>query len=81
MYRERFWELWALYPLPVSIGFLSSILQFVVLLGMTELDVLQQEGLLHVEEGTLGAGKDLCGHLHSGTLCPQVLQALVVLQQ
>lgn len=46
---------------------LCSLLEFVVLLWMTVLNVLQQVGLLHVEERTLRAGKDFSGHLHCGT--------------
>lgn len=60
---------------------LSRFLELVVLLGVALLDVLHQEGLLHVEEGTLGAGKDLGGHLHSSTLRSKVLKAFVVLQK
>lgn len=81
MNGERFWEVWTLGFLPLSVGFLCSVLQFAVLLRMAELYVLQQVGLLHVEERTLGAGEDLGGHLHCGALCSKVLKALVVLQQ
>lgn len=64
---ERFGELRTLGPLLGGLGCLCSPLQFAVLLRVTVLNVLQQVGLLHVEEWTLRAGKDLGGHLHSGT--------------
>lgn len=63
---ERLWELRTLDLLPGSLSRLCRLLQFAVLLRVTVLDVLQQVGLLHVEERTLRAGKDLGGHLHSG---------------
>lgn len=64
---ERFGELRTLGPLLGGLGCLCSPLQFAVLLRVTVLKVLQQVGLLHVEEWTLRAGEDLGGHLHSGT--------------
>lgn len=64
---ERLWELWALDGLLGGHSCLCSSLEFAVLLRMTVLNVLQQVGLLHVEEWTIGAGKDLSGHFHSGT--------------
>lgn len=54
-----------------SWGFLRgcrcSSLELAVVLRVTVLDVLQQVRLLHVEKGTLRAGKDLGGHLDCGT--------------
>lgn len=78
---ERLWEHRALDRLLGGHSCLCSSLEFAVLLRMTVLNVLQQVGLLHVEEWTLRAGKDLSGHLHSGTLGAKVLKAFVVLQE
>ena len=64
---ERLWELGTLGLLLGHVGRLCGPLQSAVLLGVTVLDVLQQVGLLQVEERTLGAGEHLGGHLHSGT--------------
>lgn len=64
---ERLWELRMLGLLLGGLSYLCSPLQFAVLLRVAKLNVLQQVGLLHVEEWTLRAGKDLGGHLHSGT--------------
>lgn len=64
---ERLWELRMLGLLLEGLSCLCSPLQFAVLLRVAKLNVLQQVGLLHVEEWTLRAGKDLGGHLHSGT--------------
>lgn len=63
---ERLWELRMLGLLLGGLSCLCGPLQFAVLLRVTLLNVLQQVGLLHVEEWTLRAGKDLGGHLHSG---------------
>lgn len=64
---ERLGELGTLGLLLGDVSCLCGSLQSAVLLGVTVLDVLQQVGLLHVEEWTLGAGEHLGGHLHSGT--------------
>lgn len=64
---ERLWELGELNLLPAGLCCLCCLLGFAVVLWVTLLDVLEQVGLLHVEEWTLGAGKHLGGHLHSGT--------------
>lgn len=64
---ERLRELRMLDLLLGGLSCLCGPLELAVLLGVTVLNVLQQVGLLHVEEWTLGAGKDLGGHLHSGT--------------
>lgn len=64
---ERLWEHRLLGLLLGGCSCLCGPLQFAVLVRVTLLNVLQQVGLLHVEERTLRAGKDLGGHLHSGT--------------
>lgn len=64
---ERLRENRALDLLLGGLRRLCSSLEFGVLLRVTVLDVLQQVGLLHVEEWTLRTGEDLSGHLHSGT--------------
>lgn len=64
---ERLWELRTLDLLLGGPRCLCGLLESAVLLRVTVLHVLQQVGLLHVEERTLGAGKDLGGHLHSGS--------------
>lgn len=78
---EGLWELRTRGLLPGGLSRLRGLLQFAVLLRVTVLNVLQQVGLLHVEEWTLRAGKDLGGHLHSGTLFSKVLEAFMVLQE
>lgn len=72
---ERLRELSSLGLLLGGLDCFCGPLEFAVLLRVTVLNVLQQVGLLHVEEWTLGAGKDLGGHLHSGTLCSKVSSA------
>lgn len=64
---KRFWEHRMLGLFLGGLSCLCGPLQFAVLLRVTLLNVLQQVGLLHVEERTLRAGKDLGGHLHLGT--------------
>ena len=64
---ERLWELGTLDLLLGGPRCLRGLLESAVLLRVTVLHVLQQVGLLHVEERTLGAGKDLGGHLHGGS--------------
>lgn len=68
---ERLRELSSLGLLLGGLDCFCGPLEFAVLLRVTVLNVLQQVGLLHVEEWTLGAGKDLGGHLHSGTCAKQ----------
>lgn len=67
VYGERLGESRALDLLLGGTGHLCSSLEFAELLRVTLLDVLQQVGLLHVEERTFGASEDLGGHLHCGT--------------
>lgn len=67
MNGKRLWELTTLLPPLGDLSSFRSRLHFAVLSRVTQFNVLQQVRLLHVEEWTLGAGKDLGGHLHSGT--------------
>lgn len=78
---ERLWELRTLDLLLGGLSCLCSPLEFAVLLRVTVLNVLQQVGLLHVEERTLGAGKDLGGHLHGGTYAKHGTVCCVVAQK
>ncbi len=78
---ERLRELRTLDLLLGGLSCLCSLLEFAVLLRVTVLNVLQQVGLLHVEEWTLGAGKDLGGHLHSGTYAKHRTVCCVVAQK
>lgn len=50
---ERLWELRTLDLLLGGFSFLCGPLEFAILLRVTLLNVLQQVGLLHVEEWTL----------------------------
>lgn len=78
---ERLWELGTLRPLLGDLSSFCRRLHFAILFRVTEFNVLQQVRLLHVEEWTLGAGKDLGGHLHSGTYAKNTRFTLLITAQ
>lgn len=78
---ERLWELRTLRPPLGDLSSFCSCLHFAILFRVTEFNVLQQVRLLHVEERTLRAGKDLGGHLHSGTYAKNTRFTLLITAQ
>lgn len=65
--RERLGEFRTGELFPGKSWVLFSFLELAVLLWVISLNVLEEEGFLHVKEWALGTGKDLGRHLNGVT--------------